>query len=98
MLLNKTALKNKRLKLAVADYILKIIHILDHSSHLFGVVVLGAEILGDAVFKCLSFTDIYYLFVFVVHYINSGRKRQSHSFFAEFGDFFVHSVNLVVSD
>ena len=91
MLFDKTALENQCLKFAVGDDIFKIVNIVNHSAHLFGVIVLRAEVLADTVFESLCLADIYNFSAFIVHNINAGQKRQSHCFFAQFLHFRIHN-------
>ena len=79
MLFDKTALKYEGFKLAIGDDILKVLNILNHSTDLLSVVILRTEVLADAVFQLLCLTDVDDITAFVLHYINTGLKGQSHS-------------------
>ena len=90
VLLDKAALQNQRLKLAVGDDIFKILDIINHLAHLFGVVVLRAKVLADAIFESLCLAYINNFAALAVHYIHARKKRQSHCLFSELRDPFVH--------
>ena len=97
MLLYKAAFEHEGFKLAVGENDIEIIDIFDHFAHLYGVVMLGAEILADAVFECLRFADIYYLRAAVFHQIDPGSQRKLHRLFAKLFDFRIHSLTCLLS-
>ena len=83
MLFYQTAFENKSLKLAVGNNVFKAVNIINHSAHLFGVVVLRAEVLAYTVAQRLSLADIYNFSVCRVHNIHPRQKWEGHSFFSQ---------------
>ena len=75
VLFNKTALKNKRLKLAVCDNVFKVVNIVNHTAHLFCVVILRAKVLAYTIAQSLCLADINNFSVSRVHNINTGQQR-----------------------
>ena len=92
MLLYKAAFEHEGFKLAVGENDIEIIDVFDHFAHFYSVVMLGAEILADAVFERLRLADIYYLRAAVFHQIDAGGQRKLHRLFAKLLDFRVHSL------
>ena len=83
MLLNKTAFKHQGFKFTGTDNIIKMVHIPDHPSDFFGMILIRTEILADTVFQSLRLTDIYYFIPAVFHNIDTGLKRQMHRLIPE---------------
>ncbi len=78
VLLYKRAFEHQRLEFAVAEDIVEVVDIIDHLTHLDGVVILRAKVGADPVFERLCLADIDYLALFVFHQINTGVQRQAH--------------------
>ena len=83
VLLDKAALQHQCFKFAVGDNIVKILHVFNHFANLDRMRFRRAEILADAVFQSLCFTDINDLARRVFHNIHARQKRQAHSFCAQ---------------
>ncbi len=77
MLLYEGAFEKQGFKLALDDYKVEVLYILDHFSDLFGVIVLGAEIGRHTVFEAFCLSDIDDLAGGVLHNIDSRLLRQA---------------------
>ena len=81
VLFDEGAFEHQGLELAVAEDVVKILNVLDHSAHLFSVTLLRTEILRHAVAQGLGLADVDYLAALVPHNIDTRRQRQSARLF-----------------
>ena len=95
MLLDQTALEDQTLEFAVGDDVLEVVYVLNHAPNLFGVVVLGAEVLADAVFQFFRFADIDDLALLVLHDIHAGLQWQRHRLLAKLFHLRIHGLSLM---
>ena len=96
MLLYKAAFEHEGFKLAVGENDIEIIDVFDHFAHFYRMIMLGAEILADAVLERFRLAYIYYLRTAVFHQIDAGGQRKLHRLFAKLLDFRVHSLTCLL--
>ena len=78
MLLDQRAFQYQALELGIGDDVGEVVHVVHHPPHLFGVVVLRAEVLADAVFQLLRLADVDDLARLVLHDIYARLQGKRH--------------------